>query len=264
MNNHRQWRVSHTSVTGTRHTRNGETCQDHSCHLQMPRISGDTLIAAVADGMGSAPHGGPGARAASEAAVATASRILWARRSEQPTPERMESLLYSSMLRARITLEEKAAQLRVPLEDLATTLLLLVQTRGIIATAQVGDGAAVASTQPGEYRAIAIPQRGEYANETTPVTARRALHHCQLAIARTPRPVREIALLTDGLLNVSMDMSTWDPHPPFFANMSEWLRSHRGPKHPNQELAETLSSDLITRRTDDDLTLLLAVRTDLQ
>ena len=263
MDDRRQWRVSHGSVTGTRHMRNGEVCQDHSCHLQMPRISGDTLVAAVADGMGSARLGGPGAHAASEAAATAASLLLWERRAETPAPERMESLLYASMLAARLTLEEKAAEEGAPLEDLATTLLLMVHTRGMIATAQVGDGAAVASTQRGEYRTLATPQRGEYANETTPITTKRALHHCQITIVRTPKPVREIALLTDGLLNVSMDMSTLDPHPPFFANMSDWLRAHRGPEHPNQKLRDTLSSDLITRRTDDDLTLLLAVRTDL-
>ena len=80
MDDRRQWRVSHGSVTGTRHMRNGEVCQDHSCHLQMPRISGDTLVAAVADGMGSARLGGPGAHAASEAAATAASMLLWERR----------------------------------------------------------------------------------------------------------------------------------------------------------------------------------------
>ena len=45
--------------------------------------------------------------------------------------------------------------------------------------------------------------------------------------------------------------------------MSNWLRNHSQPQHPNLDLEKTLASSLITKRTDDDVSLLLAVRTDL-
>ena len=248
-------------MTGTSHLKAGQPCQDHSGFLLMPRVSRDTIVAAVADGLGSAKHSAVGSKVATETAAETASRLIWQRRLRATTPQHMESVLNAAVLQARMALENEAHRMTVPLEELATTLLVMVHTQGMIATAHVGDGAAVVSTKAGEYRALAKPQRGEYANETTALTSRRALQQCEISIARPRRPVQEIALTTDGLLNLSMNMSTMEPHPPFFQNMANWLREHDGQQHPNGELKDTLSSDIVTRRTDDDLTLLLAVRT---
>ena len=263
MPNQRRWKVAHGSVTGTRHRQSDQECQDHSCFLWMPRITPDTIVAAVADGLGSASHGGTGAKTAAEAAGTAAAKLLWKHRSNPPGPERMESVLNAAVLQARMALEEEAAARELALADMATTLLLLVHTGSLVATAQIGDGAAVVSSKPGCYRTLAKPQRGEYANETVALTSKRALQRCEISIARAGTPVREIALVTDGLLNISMDMATMEPHPPFFSRLGDWLRAHREPEHPNQQLERTLSSKFIAQRTDDDLTLLLAVRTDL-
>ena len=263
MPHHRLWKVAQASVTGTSHRKTGQPCQDHAGYLLMPKVSRDTIVAAVADGLGSAKHSAVGSKTATEAAAETASRLIWQKRLRAISPPQMESVLNASVLHARIALEEKAHAMSVPLEDLATTLLIMVHTQGMIATAHVGDGAAVVSTEHGEYRAMAKPQRGEYANETTALTSRRALQQCDIAIARPRRPVQEIALTTDGLLNLSMDMATMEPHPPFFQNMGNWLRAHDGRQHPNSELRDTLASDIITRRTDDDITLFLAVRSQM-
>lgn len=257
------WKVAHGSVTGTRHQASNQECQDFTCFLLMPKLAPDTIVAAVADGLGSAELGGHGAQLAAETAVTQASGLLWDDGDRPPKPERLESILNSSVLEARMTLEDNGKQLKTPLQSLSTTLLITIHTGGVIATAQVGDGACVISTEEGEYRTLAKPQRGEYANETTALTSRRALQQCQINIIRPKRPVRELALTTDGLLNLSLDMSNMEPHPPFFNNLSTWLRENNASEHPNLRLQKILASDLIARRTDDDVSLLLAVRTDV-
>ena len=253
------WRVAHSSTEGTRHQDNGTGCQDHSCFLLMPKVFPDTLIAAVADGVGTAKHAALASRTAAETAATTASHLLWKHR-EPPSPHRMETLLNAAVLDARMALEHEAEKLGTPLEELATTLLLLVHCRDTLAAAQIGDGAAVISTAPGEYHTFARPQRGEYVNETTALTSKRALQRCEITIARTHSPLLEIAMLTDGLLNVSLDAASLQPHPPFFASMAGWLRDYPQDSHPGPGLRDTISSEMVTRRTDDDLTLLLAVR----
>ena len=88
------------------------------------------------------------------------------------------------------------------------------------------------------------------------------LQKCEITIGRSQQPVREIALFTDGLLNLIMDTSSMEPHPPFFNNLGNWLREYEEPEHPGRKLLRILGSEQVAKRTDDDVTLLMAVRTD--
>lgn len=257
------WKVAHGSATGSRHQAANQKCQDYTCYLLMPRLSRDTIVAAVADGLGSAANGRKGARLAAQEACAKTSYMLWKTRPAPPTTEGMETVLNAAVLAARMKLEEAAARSGAPFASMSTTLMVLIYTQGLLAAAQVGDGAAVVSTKEGDYRSFLKPDRGEYANETTALTSRRALQHCQISIARTRQPLRELALTTDGLLNITMDMRTLEPHGPFFSKMGNWLRTYSQPEHPNVQIENTLASSLISGRTDDDVSLLVAVRTDL-
>ena len=66
------WMVSGGSVTGTSHRRVGLPCQDSSSYC----IAGEVLIAAVADGAGSAALSDVGSTLAAETSVRTAERLL--------------------------------------------------------------------------------------------------------------------------------------------------------------------------------------------
>lgn len=71
------WRVLAESVTGAGHRRTGVPCQDAHASVALPGVAltGGALVAAVADGAGSVPFGGDGARLASQAAVAAAASV---------------------------------------------------------------------------------------------------------------------------------------------------------------------------------------------
>lgn len=258
------WKVAHSSVTGASHLQADESCQDYTCFLTMPRLAPDTIIAAAADGLGSAVHSSLGSRIAAQAACAHSSHLLWQQRGHHANPDTLESVLNHALLNARTSLEKASRIKGIPLPQLATTLTLLVHTSQTLAAIQIGDGAAVVSTGDEEYHALLKPDRGEYANETAALTQRRSLQQAKLAIARPHHPVTAIALTTDGLLHVTMDSATSQPHTPFYQKMSQkmsaWLRQHPGPHHPNTHLAHILASSFITDRTKDDVSLFLAVR----
>lgn len=254
------WKVAHCSVTGAGHLQADQGCQDYTCFLTMPRLAPDTIIAAAADGLGSAAHSSLGSRIAAQAACAHASHILWQQRRHHADPDALESALNHAILNARTSLEKASRTKRIPLPELATTITLLIHTSNTLAAIQIGDGAAVVSTTEDEYHALLKPDRGEYANETAALTQRRSLQQAKLAIARPHQPVSTIALTTDGLVHITMDAATSEPHNPFYQKMSTWLRQHQGPHHPNSQLANILASGFITDRTKDDVSLFLAVR----
>jgi serine/threonine protein phosphatase PrpC len=72
-----QWRVVAASVGGTSHLRNNQLCQD-AHHWQI--LPDNVLVAAVADGAGSAVSGKLGAMVAVEAAIENISVKQFTRR----------------------------------------------------------------------------------------------------------------------------------------------------------------------------------------
>ena len=253
------WRVAHVSLTGPGHAQMNTPCQDYSCFLTMPRLSPDTIIAATADGLGSAENSAIGSRITAQAACAHASHELWKHRHQHTDPDTLETILNHAVLSARTSLQHYARRRQVPLPTLATTITLVIHTAQTLAAVQIGDGAAIVSTDASSYHTLLKPQRGEYANQTDAITNRRSLQNAQIAIAKPHYPLTSIALSTDGLLSVTMDAATHSPHTPFFRNMETWLRNHQGPRHPNTDLASILDQPSITQKTNDDISLILAV-----
>ena len=254
------WTVAKASCQGTKNRARHKPCQDRARYALMERTDGgDTLIAAAADGMGSADRGGHGAGIAAQRSVARISEIIW--KTGRTDPANIETALNAGALQARMDIERAAERAGQRLELYATTLLLLVQTGGIIGALQIGDGAAVVGTAGGRHT-LAKPVRGEYANETSSLTGHGAIQKATVTIAAAPEPIREIALMTDGVVGISLDAASLEPHDPFFDGMFSWLAEHDGQDHPNRELCETLGSEAVARKTDDDVTLILAVRRD--
>ena len=255
----RTWRIARASRQGSKNQQRRQECQDHCVWATVPIAGSDTLVAAVADGLGSAPLSGRGARIATNVAVHQAALLVW--REPQPVaPERLETILDLAVLSARRRIQQVAAREHEAPSQMATTLLLAIHTDNTMATAQIGDGAAVVSVQDGDFITFSKPERGEYANETHSLTSPRALQHCNIDIAVPQTPVSSIALMTDGMVSLTLAHPDQKPHEPFFEMMTEWLRQHRGRPHPNQQLGELLQSEKIRSKTDDDTTLLLAVR----
>jgi serine/threonine protein phosphatase PrpC len=245
------WRVLGASVSGTSHQQSGQACQDaHGWRISPHGI----LVAAVADGAGSTPLGGTGARVAADAAIeAACSGFTNPSKLEEQTGK---DLLFLALEAARRAVVEAASRQEHPIGDLASTLILAVAGENFVAAIQVGDGAVVMEDDQQQMSALTRPQRGEYANETNFLTSNEYLS-CAQAVVRPATP-RSLALFSDGLQMLALDLQPCQPHIPFFSPLFQFVRAVTDEGEAQQQLTSFLCSPRVTGRTDDDLTLLVA------
>ena len=252
-----QWRIALASNGGFKNQHRKVACQDYADSIKIPALHTDTMVAAVADGMGSAEMSRTGARSAVTFSIIKAGHLLRERK-RAISPHYLEYILNAAMNSARMNLGERAERDGKPLRQYATTLLLLIYTQGMLGVAQIGDAAAVVADSSGQYITFSKPNRGEYANETTSVTSRRALQSCRIDIVRAD--IRHIGLFTDGMADLLLDSRTLEPHHSFFAKTFNWLSDQPGELRSSGGLKNLLKSEKVRKRTDDDTTLLLASR----
>lgn len=246
------WRVAAASVRGTSHEKVGQLCQDAHHWQKLPQ---GVLVAAVADGAGSAALGKVGAIVASQTAVETicaADARLHLIQEEQE----WQQILRQALAAAKTAVEVEAAVCNRPARDLASTLIIVVATPELIVGVQVGDGLAVASDRAGNIISLTAAQRGEYINETTFLVSPQALDKTEVTLWR--QTTSHIAVFSDGLQMLAVNMSDGTPYLPFFSPLFQFMASTEDENEAKEQLAAFLRSPRITERTDDDLTLLLA------
>lgn len=247
------WRLAAACAAGTSHLATGKPCED-SCHARVTATRhGPLLSVFVADGAGSAEHGGAGASLAVESA-ARALEFHLGHGTRAPDAALLEAIVAG--VREDIA-AESAARGCTP-RDFACTFLGLLASREATVVTQIGDGAVVLDVGRGLELALP-PMTGEYANTTRFVTDDDALE--SLASRTFAAPAARIAAFTDGLQRLAIDMATLTPHAPLFVRLFDTLRA--APPGTEAELAPALERFLnraeVNERTDDDKTLALAV-----
>ncbi len=245
------WRAVGASVAGTSHAATMTRCQDFSAYEIARRPDGDeVLLAALADGAGSAASSHHGARTAVEAVLA-ALRALVEAGYDVGEAEALEALRAA---RARVL--GVAAEYEHPARDYASTLLFAALAPAGGVALQVGDGAIV--VDDGALRAATWPAQGEYANSTRFLVEDDALEHVQCAALGA---ARRIALFSDGLQALALHYASRAAHEPFFAPFFGYLEtSPKTDAEIEAELRAFLESGSVNARTDDDKSLVLAVR----
>jgi serine/threonine protein phosphatase PrpC len=219
-------------------------------------IDPEILIGAVADGAGSASHSEVGSKLAAQVAVEELER--WCALSlPWPETEAMWTPVITKALDcARVAVETEAAAMGLEPRDLATTLIVILATPQFVVAGQIGDGAVVLSDSIGNLVALTAPQSGEYLNETTFLVSPRAVEQAQTSLWRGE--VLFLAAFSDGLQMLALRMSDGAAHAPFFAPLFRFLREQKDLGEAGTQLRSFLTSQRITQRADDDLTLLLA------
>lgn len=233
------WTVTAAKQAGTSHLRHGEGCAD-----SFAVAFGDSgvLALAVADGAGSARCGAEGAAHAAGRAVELALQAADPRAVFQAT---LDSLL--EMVGDR------------PPADFHTTLLLAVLKEDVLSVGNIGDGWAVVR-EAGALRAVAAPGRSEYVNETFFLTSRGALDEAVYEVVPAAG-LDALALLTDGSAWFSIDLDTRTPSEALFGKLFAFASDASRPSQErDEELARFLASEMVLRKTDDDKTMILAVR----
>ncbi len=243
------WSVLGEKATGTSHIARGTPCQDAFVHRTFG-ASGTWLVIAVADGAGTASHSEIGAVLACEELV---KRIEIGQLNPLPTQEVALSVFHD----VRTVLIAEAERLQVSPRELACTLLLAVVGPDGAAFAQVGDGAIVYHDGQ-EYRTVFWPEPTEYANATDFLTDNKfanAFQYTAITLA-----VSELAVLTDGLQRLALDFSAKLAYADFFNPLFQAIKTSTLPDSLSPALKDFLNSQSINGRTDDDKTLVLAMR----
>lgn len=254
------WRVVAASVRGKGHEKAGQLCQDAHYWEKLPE---GVLVGAVADGAGSAVLGKVGAIVAAQTAVETICSEEATLRSLTNKPQtsaadedEWRSLLINALVAAKCAVETEAEACKTKPRDLATTLILVIATPKLIAAAQVGDGVAVASDHQGNLIPLTTPQHGEYINETTFLVSPNAISTAQVTLSHGA--ITNIALLSDGLQMLALDMTEGKPYVPFFSPFFNFVTKVTDETEGKEQLVAFLRSPRTSDRADDDLTLFLA------
>lgn len=246
----KQWQMIAASVPGAGHVRRGLPCQDAHRVEELPHGG---MVAAVADGLGSAACAAQGAQLAVDVAVTTLQATLL-----QPRPATARAwrkVLPPAFANARTALADLAATAARPLADYATTLVMAVVTKQWLVVGQVGDGAVVARLGEGTLVTLCKPQRGEFTNETRPLTSPLALH--AVTYVCRPGPVQAVALFTDGVQQLCLDAADYTPYAPFFAPLFAQICQPLNRRAAEAALIAFLQSERLSKRSDDDKTLAL-------
>jgi hypothetical protein len=252
------WRHLADSVMGTSHERSGTPCQDNHRVTNYKVDENDYLIIACSDGAGTASHADVGSRIACEVAVEHICSFLDTNKTLQGA-DRDVAMAWLKAVRDRLCAE--AEILGVEVRQLACTLLLAIVGPDRSTFAQLGDGAIVTLDSAEEYANVQLvfwPQNGEYANTTNFVTDAK-FHELALFDNRLTSP-KGVAAFTDGIQMLAIDYASKSAHGPFFEPFFRQLRETLEPSNLDIPFRQFLNSKSVNDRTDDDKTLIVAVK----
>lgn len=242
------WRGVGASICGTSHESSGIPCQD--AHYWQVSAEG-VLVAAVADGAGSASLAEVGA----EIAAKTAVEAFCAKGKSSGDDKGIRSSLDDALKEAQKAVRSEAAARQVEVRQLATTLILVVATPELVGAAQVGDGIAVVQDRDRNIIGVTTPEAGEHVNETMFLNSRRDLKHAQMTLWRGSPT--HVAIMSDGLQRLALQMPSGVPHNPFFAPLFNFVSNTPESAQAHGQLRQFMASPRITDNTTDDLTLVL-------
>ena len=212
-----EWHVVAVSVAGTSHEKFQKPCQDAS---RWQRLPNGLLVAAVADGAGSASL----AEIGSALAVATAVDFISRKTDGVSLPEddnEWKVLLKQALLASLTAIEAEANARQIAARHLATTLIVVVATSSLVVAAQIGDGAALVRDSSGNLLALTRPSHGEYVNETTFIVSPNAIETAQFNLWKWV--ASGITAFSDGLQMVALNMQDGAPHAPFFSPLFRFV-----------------------------------------
>lgn len=252
------WRITGASRQGTGHIDRGQPCQDaHEAESFEAPDGTPVLVAIVSDGAGSAAHSEVGSKLVCRTIQGGVVRaVREGLTSSTMTEEHVRGWIRNALDAVRFQAENMGVRPR----ELASTCLGMVAWPDRAIGWQLGDGAVVFDDGKDGVEMLVWPQRGEYANETSFLVDESDL--AALVVRSVDRPVHRIAALTDGIQMVALEYATKSASVGFFVPMFTVMDAVPPGRHDSVDraFAEMLDRRHILDRTDDDRTLVLAVR----
>lgn len=247
-----EWRWAAARATGRSHLRSGLPCQDR---FGLQILPNGVLIAALADGAGSAVHGEAGA------ATAVTTVLSYLHQSLTRETSDFKALIQEAVEEARQAVIAVAEGEQHDPRQYASTLLALALAPESGAAAQIGDGVIIVKPDCEDWTWLLWPQRGEYTNTTFFLTDPHANQY--LEVESFPGRITDIALMSDGLECLALHYADQTVHQPFCNGMFQPLliAENCGEiKSLSDALTRYLASEPISSRTDDDVSIVMATR----
>jgi serine/threonine protein phosphatase PrpC len=250
------WKIGGASVSGFSHIEEDIPCQDaHAYNIR----EGGWLIAAVADGAGSARLSHIGSKAFVDDIVENSQALDLTNEFE---PLKISEFLIKSVNDTSLRLlEEQEAKEDSEIcikSDFAATLVVVFANSEGGAFFHVGDGAGIAIAADKSVNTIITkPQNGEYANETYFITMEN--WDSYLRVTNFGSGFDTILLMSDGVTPMAMTKGCAGPFNAFVDPVIGYLREAT-PADADAALIGTLSNKKVRSVTGDDKTLVWAVR----
>lgn len=177
------------SVVGKSHIEKGTSCQDSH---YIKRLENGWVIAAVADGVGSAKNSHIGSRIAAQTVVDFC---------EECMPWDYNLISIKSMMRTAYNFAYKmilreSTESGEPIESYDTTLTMVIYDGHRIIYGHSGDGAIIGLTTFGDYVSITRPQKGSDGVSVIPLRG----GYTQWVIDSYDEDLAAVILVTDGML----------------------------------------------------------------
>jgi hypothetical protein len=214
------------------------------------------LVVVVSDGAGTALLGGEAASLICRTISVLARRYF---RSADELPS--DELLNQWLGEARTAIGVAAARRNLRARDLAATLILFISSGIESVVLHVGDGCAVLKDEDtNAWVAPSWPFHGEYASTTSFVTDDPPP---EVSIVRHSGRISAVSVFSDGLERLALDLKARQPFAPFFDKIIGPVTDSPSTGKDvtlSNMLESFLDSDSVNSRSDDDKTLVLAVR----
>ena len=252
------WAFAHAVREGVSPGKNG--CQDYAAFEEFPLANGELVgIAVVSDGAGSARDAAEGAELACKAFLKEAGRVIATRKSLKGMGQSHASKIVQHVHRV---LKLHAETMGIRPAELSCTLVGALIARDEALFVQVGDGAIVLR-QGEEFKVAVWPDQGEYVNETVFVTDPKCVDRVQ--VNKLNESLDGVVLFSDGIQYLVLDYKEMTPHDPFFRSIFKALSKQEPGRSAvvSKWLDEAvLGAPAVVSKTDDDLSLVVAVRAD--
>lgn len=249
------YKYYYSSVKGTSHEKTNTPKQDNLRVLHCCANNINYLISAVADGAGTAKYSNISSKHICK--FLTQKMSIWLRTNELSTFN--QDIISSWIKQFQVLLNRFIRRYKLEtIRDFATTILFAVLSDVGNVFMQIGDGA-ISIGNATELQCVFHPQKGEYANTTHFATEEHFEKY--LMFKNSNNNIERLAMHTDGIEMISL-VNLETPSTAFFNPFFECLNDEPigYNKELSEELSEFLASERVNKKTDDDKTLVIAMK----
>lgn len=246
------------SLVGPTHVELQTVCQDSN---YIKKVSESLVIAAVADGLGSCEYSDIG----SKVAVQTSVDYCTEHYSASVSDEEAFQIIKDSFQKAFNEIELIAQKESHDLDQYDTTLTMAILDKGVLFYGHSGDGGIIALSEDGLYEKITTEQNDEFGYVFPLIFG-----PTKWEIAKWPKKVASVMLLTDGMLKPFFPVYIKDQIPSIYVALARYFMDPEsmqigidGEEHAGERFQEFVAG-IPKEQVDDDKTVVVLIDTFIQ